>query len=136
MAQKAIDLGATAEDLASALNISVDEAVKEFNVLRADELQEIPANTKQINEALEEVKVTARKRGGGEILEEVEVDAQPTQQTLADVTRPARDAETQLKEMAEIGHCHQLVNVERTCCIFTASSMQKHSLEIWRATDL
>ena len=99
-AQRAIDLGATAEDLASAFKMSVDEVVKEFNVLRADELQDIPTNTRELNETLDEVRVTARRRGGGEILEEVDVDAQPTQQTLADVTRPARDAETQLKEMA------------------------------------
>lgn len=100
LTKKAIKLGATAEDLALALNITTDEAVEQYNVLRADELQEIPRNNRQLNEALEEVRVTATKLNRGEILEEVDVDSQPTKQALANVAPPAPDAETQLREMA------------------------------------
>lgn len=53
-------LGATAEQIASVLNISVDDVVNRFGLLREDELQEVPKKTKQLKKTLEEIKVPRR----------------------------------------------------------------------------
>ena len=58
--KKAADLGATAEQIASALKLPVNTVVDRFGVLRRDELQETPKQTKQLKQTLEEIKVPRR----------------------------------------------------------------------------
>ncbi len=53
--KEAIRLGATAEQIALALNISVDDAVTRFGVLRRDELEAKPKQTKKLTEALDDI---------------------------------------------------------------------------------
>ena len=67
--KEAIELGATAEQIGRALNMSVDDVVSQYNVLREDELQDIPKPTKKLKEALKEVEVP--KRAGK--IDEIEV---------------------------------------------------------------
>ena len=104
--KEAIRLGATAEQIASALNISVDDAVNRFGVLRKDELETDPKQTKKLTDALQ--KVTAPQRNAKQVpapytdyesemdqrLAEVTVDAQPKSTvlmpTLSDMKEPTR----------------------------------------------
>ena len=58
--KEAIELGATAEQIGRALNMSVDDVVSQYNVLREDELQDIPKPTKKLKETLKEIEVPKR----------------------------------------------------------------------------
>jgi|DEB0MinimDraft_4_1074332.scaffolds.fasta_scaffold01915_3 hypothetical protein len=58
--EEAIELGATAEQIGRALGMSVDDVVSEYNVLREDELQDIPKPTKKLKETLKEIEVPKR----------------------------------------------------------------------------
>jgi hypothetical protein len=60
LVQEAARLGATAEQVASVLKISVDQAVDRYGILRKDELQDIPKPTKKLKETLKEIKVPKR----------------------------------------------------------------------------
>ena len=53
--KEAVRLGATAEQIASALNISVDDAVSRFGVLRKDELEADTKQTKKLTEVLDKI---------------------------------------------------------------------------------
>ena len=69
LVQEAARLGATAEQVASVLKISVDQAVDRYGILREDELQDIPKPAKKLKETLKEIEVP--KRAGK--IDEVEV---------------------------------------------------------------
>ena len=87
---EAINLGATAEDLASVLRMSVDDVVSKYNVLRKDELQDIPKPTKKLKETLKEISVEA-KRVPEKLLQEVTVDAKRVpEKLLQEVTVDAK----------------------------------------------
>jgi|DEB0MinimDraft_10_1074344.scaffolds.fasta_scaffold01568_3 hypothetical protein len=82
--EEAIKYGATAEQLSSALKIPVKDVVRRFGALRKDELQDIPIQTKELTQTLEEIKVP--KRSG----------------RFPEVTTPARKIKTVQQKLEEI----------------------------------
>lgn len=62
LVKEAVKLGATAEQIAAALKMSVDSVVDTYDALRADELQDIPkTNQKKIGPVLRDIRVTAKR---------------------------------------------------------------------------
>ena len=122
--KKAAELGATAEQIASALKIPVNTVVDRFGVLRRDELQDVPKETKQLKQTLEEIKVPRRagkvdevsvpKRSGRFpeikvperakkiLLEDIEVPerSRVPEQALAEIKVPERAKKILLEEVA------------------------------------
>jgi len=91
--KEAVEKGATAEQLASALDMSVNDVVVKYNVLREDELQDIPIvvpdKAKKI--LLEDIEVPDRDRVPEELLQEVNVDAKKVpEKLLQDIVVPER----------------------------------------------
>ena len=121
--KKAAELGATAEQIAVALKIPVNTVVDRFGVLRRDELQETPKQTKQLKQTLEEIKVPRRagkvdevsvpKRSGRFpeikvperakkiLLEDIEVPerSRVPEQALAEIKVPERAKKILLEEV-------------------------------------
>lgn len=87
LVQEAAKLGATAEQIASVLKISVDQAVDRYGVLRKDELQDIPKATKKLKETLKEIEVP--KRAGK--IDEVEVPDRKKKEVVLKKKEPKED---------------------------------------------
>ena len=91
--KEAVEKGATAEQIASVLNISVDKAVEQYGVLREDELQEIPKEQKKVQQALDEIEVP--KRAGK--IDEIEVPKRAGR--VSDIVVPDRAKKIVLEEI-------------------------------------
>ena len=97
--KKAAELGATAEQIASALKMSVNTVVDRFGVLRKDELQDSPKETKQLKQTLKEIEVPKRagkvdevstpKRSGR--FPEIKVPERAKKILFEDIEVPQRD---------------------------------------------
>ena len=87
LVQEAARLGATAEQVASVLKISVDQAVDRYGILRRDELQDIPKPTKKLKETLKEIEVP--KRAGK--IDEVEVPDRKKKEVVLKKKEPEED---------------------------------------------
>jgi LysM repeat protein len=139
--KKAAELGATAEQIAVALKIPVNTVVDRFGVLRRDELQEVPKETKQLKQTLEEIKVPRRagkvdevsvpKRSGRFpeikvperakkiLLEDIEVPerSRVPEQALAEIKVPERAKKILLEEVTtpqRAGKIDEVVVPQRT----------------------
>jgi LysM repeat protein len=139
--KKAAKLGATAEQIAVALKIPVNTVVDRFGVLRRDELQEVPKETKQLKQTLEEIKVPRRagkvdevsvpKRSGRFpeikvperakkiLLEDIEVPerSRVPEQALAEIKVPERAKKILLEEVTtpqRAGKIDEVVVPQRT----------------------
>ena len=99
--KEAIERGATAEQLARALNMSVDDVVSEYNVFREDELQDAPKPTKKLKETLKEIEIPKRAGKIDEVevpdrekrevvLKKKEPEENPVEQYLANIIVPQR----------------------------------------------
>jgi hypothetical protein len=91
--KEAIEKGATAEQLASALNMSVNDVVVKYNVLREDELQDIPIvvpdKAKKI--LLKDIEVPDRDRVPEELLQDIVVPERAKKILFENIEVPDRE---------------------------------------------